>query len=112
MNKKRRRQQYPRTGEDIAKKRQKQKCIISDFSDGGRRKSTPAACYSFLVVQNTVHRVIHRLIYYICEFRCKREPKLSVSCQPRQVVKSPCGSASMRNTIFPCISVYRYATIG
>ena len=31
-------------------------------------------------------------------------PKLSVSCQPRQVVKSPCGSASMSNTFFPCIA--------
>ena len=30
--------------------------------------------------------------------------KLSVSCQPRQVVKSPCGSASMSNTFFPCIA--------
>ena len=29
--------------------------------------------YTFLVVQNTDHRVIHRLIYYICEFRCKRD---------------------------------------
>ena len=47
MNKKRRQRQYTRIGEDIAKKRQKQKCIISDFSDGGRRKSTLTACYSF-----------------------------------------------------------------
>ena len=31
-------------------------------------------------------------------------PKLSVSCQPRQVVKSPCGSASMSSTFFPCIA--------
>ena len=31
-------------------------------------------------------------------------PKLSVSFQPRQVVKSPCGSASMSNTFFPCIA--------
>ncbi len=31
-------------------------------------------------------------------------PKLSVSFQPRQVVKSPCGSASMSNTFFPRIA--------
>ena len=35
MNKKRRQIQYPRIGEDIAKKRQKQKCITADFP--GRR---------------------------------------------------------------------------
>ena len=31
-------------------------------------------------------------------------PKLSVFCQPRQVVKSPCGPASMSNTFLPCIA--------
>ena len=31
-------------------------------------------------------------------------PRLSVSCHPRQVVKSPYGSASTSNTFFPCIA--------
>ena len=50
-------------------------------------------------VPNCMRPLINKKLKLMSEL-----PKLSVSCQPRQVVKSPCGSASMSNTFFPCIA--------
>ena len=72
MNKKRRQIQYPRIGEDIAKKRQKQKCITADFP--GRRSEKAHLPRAFNVSKLLILflYIFHRRVYLNLHFHCNK----------------------------------------